>query len=835
MIRKKLIRTILGGALSVAILAAMAAPNSTSYAATGTDIQPAFTDIQQSIDTTQDLISSGPFNTQGALPVSPSNYTHAAQFKGYTIQKGIDVSQWNGSINWAKVKASGVTFAFVRVGGRYYGSGKFYVDDNYRENLKGAIAAGLDVGVYFYSQATNASEAKAEAAYTMNLISGFNINLPIVMDYEYAWEEEVGHTGKLYNAHLSRSAATTVINTFCAAVEAKGYVGMLYASKTVITDDMNISNISNKYPVWSALYSDTDTDTLTAKHSYWQYTDSGTVPGIGRATDLNFRYIKNPAAPTAIMQQTSTDSSITLKWTKVPEVYGYQIARYDESLGKFVSAGTVKGASSVTFTDKNLQDGKKYTYKVRGYYKLNSGTMYGAYTTTCTGVTIADNIENFKVAATSANAVKLSWSPITAATGYRIYRLNPTTGNYESVKTLTDSTTSTYTDQGLNAGTDYSYKIRAYTTTESGTIWHVVSDKVTSTTLPGLVSGLKVSLSTSDSISLKWNVENNVNGYLVYIWDTDTATWTKLANVKGASQTTYKHTGLTASTQYNYSVRAYYTSDDKLKFTDLCSAASAYTGPAAPSRIVTKSRSANSIGFAWSRVPSATGYLVYKYDSNRKKYIQIAKITDNKTCTYTAAGLTATTGYTFAVRAYITNDGVSGGSAPTVLKTVTTPATTSAIKYMPIGGYRCTKWNKVPGATGYIVYKYDKRAKKYTSAAKLVGETSTTYIGPAVDARYYSYTVRAYLTYNKITYYGAIASIPSSATLKLTGVINDYGVRVRRGPSTNNSIITELTKGNAVSIIGGVKKNGQTWYKISFKVGSSTVTGYVRSDLMKIK
>ena len=139
MIRKKLIRTILGGALSVAILAAMAAPNNTSYAATGTDIQPAFADIQQPIDTTQDFISSGSFNTQGALPVSPSNYTHAAQFKGYKIQKGIDVSEWNGSINWKKVKASGITFAFIRVGGRYYGSGKFYVDANYRENLLSLI------------------------------------------------------------------------------------------------------------------------------------------------------------------------------------------------------------------------------------------------------------------------------------------------------------------------------------------------------------------------------------------------------------------------------------------------------------------------------------------------------------------------------------------------------------------------------------------------------------------------------------------------------------------------------------------------------------------------
>ena len=327
MIRKKLIRTILGGALSVAILAAMAAPNNTSYAATGTDIQPAFTDIQQSIDTTQDFISSGSFNTQGALPVSPSNYTHAAQFKGYKIQKGIDVSEWNGSINWKKVKASGITFAFIRVGGRYYGSGKFYVDANYRENLKGAIAAGLDVGVYFYSQAINSSEAKAEAAYTMNLISGYNINLPIVMDYEYAWEEGVGITGRLYNANLSKSAATTVINSFCSAVEIRGYVGMLYASKSVITDDMNISNINNKYPVWSALYSDSDTDSLKAKHSYWQYSEDGTVAGIGRATDMNFRYITTPAAPASLVQQTSTDSSITLTWNKIPEVYGYQIVR----------------------------------------------------------------------------------------------------------------------------------------------------------------------------------------------------------------------------------------------------------------------------------------------------------------------------------------------------------------------------------------------------------------------------------------------------------------------------------------------------------------------------
>lgn len=835
MIRKKLIRTILGGALSVAILAAMAAPNNTSYAATGTDIQPAFADIQQPIDTTQDFISSGSFNTQGALPVSPSNYTHAAQFKGYKIQKGIDVSEWNGSINWKKVKASGITFAFIRVGGRYYGSGKFYVDANYRENLKGAIAAGLDVGVYFYSQAINSSEAKAEAAYTMNLISGYNINLPIVMDYEYAWEEGVGITGRLYNANLSKSAATTVINSFCSAVEIRGYVGMLYASKSVITDDMNISNINNKYPVWSALYSDSDTDSLTAKHSYWQYSEDGTVAGIGRATDMNFRYITTPAAPASLVQQTSTDSSITLTWNKIPEVYGYQIVRYDESQNKYVAVGTAKGASTVTFTDKNLQDGKKYTYKVRGYYKLNSRNVYGTYTDTCTGITIADNIENFKVAATSASAIRLSWSPITAATGYRIYRLNPSTGKYEAITTLTSSTTTTYTDKDLNAGADYSYKIRAYTTTESGTILHVVSNAVTGTTNPGLVSGLKVRISTSNSISIKWNQENNVNGYLVYTWDKDTATWTKIANVKGGDQTIYTHTGLKSATQYSYSVRAYYKKDGVMRYTDLCSAISAYSGPAAPAKIIAKSRSDKSISFAWSKVPAATGYLVYRYDRSSRSYILLSKITDNTTCTYTANNLKSTTSYAFAVRAYIKKDDVSGGSAYTVLKTATTPATPSAIKYMPLGGYRCTKWTPVKGASGYVVYKYDKRAKKYTAVKKLTGESSNIYIGAAVDARYYTYTVRAYLTYNKKTYYGEMSSLPVSGTPVVIGTVNDYAVRVRRGPSTNYGIITELYKGRKVYVVGGAKKNGETWYKISFKIGSKTVTGYMRSDFIKIQ
>ena len=89
-------------------------------------------------------------NPYGVATLSSTTYTHASQFKNSTVMKGIDVSEWNGSINWRKVKSSGVTFAFIRAGGRYYGSGAYFVDSKFAENVKNATAAGIDVGAYFY-------------------------------------------------------------------------------------------------------------------------------------------------------------------------------------------------------------------------------------------------------------------------------------------------------------------------------------------------------------------------------------------------------------------------------------------------------------------------------------------------------------------------------------------------------------------------------------------------------------------------------------------------------------------------------------------------------------
>ena len=764
--------------------------------------------------------------------LSATSYTHSSMFKGYTVVKGIDVSEWNGTINWTKVKASGISYAFIRVGGRYYGSGKYYEDSMYKQNIKGAIAAGLDVGVYFYSQATSTAQAKKEAAFTLDLISGYNITLPVVMDYEYAYEDGIGLTGILYDAHLSKNGAATVINAFCQAVEEKGYVGMLYASKSVLVDDINMTNVDNKYPVWLAQYNDADTYTRT--HSYWQYSDAGTVPGISYPTDMNFRYIKAPIAPELVLQSASTDSTITLTWTKVPEVYGYQVVRYDAAQDKYVSVGTSIGAGTNTFTDKGLLDGQKYKYKVRGYYKLKSGTKFGAYSPECEGITIADLVENFKGVAKGSDTISLSWSTLPAATGYRIYRSDGS-GGYQIAKTLKASDISSFTDTGLKGGHTYLYKIRAYSITQSGTIWHVLSDPISVTTGPGQVTGLKVTGTTSSSISLKWDAQVNVQGYTIYLWDSDSAVWKRIAKNTDKTNNTYTYSKLPSLTKYTFAVAAYYAKNNSYAFTDFSQAVSCFTGPGAVSGFTVSGKSYDAIRLSWKKKSGVSGYLVYQYIPASKGYKLIKKIESPSTTYYKVTGLSAGTGYSFAIKAYVTSDGANGYGDVAKLHTCTwVNAPNTSLTYTELGGYRYTKWKAVSGANGYIVYKYDKKANKYTQVKKLAGEKNTSYLSPALAADKYTYRVKAYVTYKGKTFYSTISKMPPKSTEKLLGMVNSAYINVRKGPGTSYNIITQVSTGRKVYVLGGTKAYGETWYKVTFTKNNKAITGYIHSDYIDI-
>lgn len=158
----------------------------------------------------------------GKSPFTSSTYTHNDNFSGYNIYHGIDVSKYNnnnGTIDWNKVKKAGVDFVIVRVGYRGYGkSGTLCTDPFYKTNIEGALAAGIKVGVYYFTEALTTAEAKEEAKFCIDKIKDYDITLPVAIDYEYPTDGSKP-VGRMYDAKLSKSAATANVKAFCAAVK----------------------------------------------------------------------------------------------------------------------------------------------------------------------------------------------------------------------------------------------------------------------------------------------------------------------------------------------------------------------------------------------------------------------------------------------------------------------------------------------------------------------------------------------------------------------------------------------------------------------------------------
>lgn len=218
---------------------------------------------------------------------STEQYVHNSRYSDYIIKNGIDVSKYQGVIDWNKVKSDGVEFAIIRVGYRGYTTGKLVNDEYFISNIVGAKAAGIKVGVYIFSQAITEKEAVEEAEYVLNQIADYELDLPVVIDYEYVSNGE----GRLYNAYLSVEQATAICKAFCRRVENAGYTGMVYANSSMLKYQLDADSISNEYKIWLAHY--TSQTNYSGEYDFWQYTSSGSVNGINGRVDCNFYYIKD--------------------------------------------------------------------------------------------------------------------------------------------------------------------------------------------------------------------------------------------------------------------------------------------------------------------------------------------------------------------------------------------------------------------------------------------------------------------------------------------------------------------------------------------------------------
>ena len=210
---------------------------------------------------------------------------------------GVDVSEHQGAIDWQAVAADGIDFAFVRVGNRGYTEGALYADARYAENLDGAEAAGLAVGAYFFSQATNADEAREEADFVVDLLAGRSLALPVVFDHEPV-SDGAGRAND-----LDRQTLADCMATFCERLEAAGYDTMVYGNRSDMARFCAIDGTQaaaerldealGHRPVWFAEY-DAAVPNAQFDFAIWQYTNDGSVVGISTAVDLDLLL---PAAP----------------------------------------------------------------------------------------------------------------------------------------------------------------------------------------------------------------------------------------------------------------------------------------------------------------------------------------------------------------------------------------------------------------------------------------------------------------------------------------------------------------------------------------------------------
>lgn len=193
---------------------------------------------------------------------------------------GIDVSKWNGTINWTAVKNSGVNYAIIRCGYRGSTTGALIEDPKFKANIQGATAAGIKVGVYFFSQAVNEVEAVEEASMVLNLVKGHKLSYPIFIDVEPSGGRADG---------LDKNTRTVVVNAFCKTIQNGGYTAGIYANKTWFESKMNTAALSG-YKIWLAQYAAAPTY-KTTRYDMWQYTSKGKINGINGNVDLNISYL----------------------------------------------------------------------------------------------------------------------------------------------------------------------------------------------------------------------------------------------------------------------------------------------------------------------------------------------------------------------------------------------------------------------------------------------------------------------------------------------------------------------------------------------------------------
>ena len=341
---------------------------------------------------------------------------------------GVDVSKWQGKINWKSVKNAGIDFAIIRIGFRGE-DGVIYKDDYADYNIQQADKAGLLIGVYFFSTAKTTAEATEEAKWTTDNIAGYPISYPVVYDCEGFTSQN----SRMYS--LSNSIRTENALAFLNHVKSAGYEGMFYAAKSELQGEKywDTARIESTFPIWLANFSSTpypytETPDYSGEYSIWQYTDKGSVNGITGNVDLSVSYITREKTAAKVPNSRPADTSAPSEDSKIYTSVSEQVTAKDET--NLRSEPTTN--STLVATIKNGEFVKRVGVSPIGWTKLlyNGITVY-AKTSLLTTEIISKPIENTPV----SDGFSPASGKVTAKTETNL-RSAPTTNDSQVIYTL---------------------------------------------------------------------------------------------------------------------------------------------------------------------------------------------------------------------------------------------------------------------------------------------------------------------------------------------------------------------------------------------------------------
>lgn len=604
-------------------------------------------------------------------PFTGKTYPHASSKAGKTVVLGIDISKWQDTIDWKKAKAAGVKFAFIRCGYTNLSKFNMHKDERFDQNIEGAYAAGVKVGIYYFSQAISESEAQKEANKTLEIIKPYKskITMPVVIDYE----QPAGSRIK----KVSRATGTKIMKMFCKTVSDAGYDAYIYANSYDLTLFCDVSQVSN-YGYWYAWYQANDSKskptapTYTGAYDFWQYSARGKVNGISGRVDCNFWYTgkgtaeapaptaettSKPGQVTGLTVTGSGDDYLALKWNVVSTAESYIVEGHTSSTTSFTTLATSVGN---TCKVKNLTPGTSYTIRVKAKNTKGTGSASATLTVSTTGQptsqpqaadddsgkTTEDVDEpQVKLAAPvlvsvqrTDKGVKVKWKAVEGATLYRVFRA---TGD-KDLEMVGDTAELSFLDSSVSNQTKYRYTVQCVDSATGNTVSDASNSK--SLTYFSLATPELANVTaTTTGMKLSWKAVSGAKKYRAFRKLSNG--WKNLGDVTGTSLV-----DKTAPNGSNcvYTVRC--VSKDGKSYTSSYNADGISGYYLAASKLsAVKSTAKKVLKAQWSKNASCEGYQL-RYTLSGKS--ATSKVSGAKNVTASVKGLKSGKTYSVEVRSF---------------------------------------------------------------------------------------------------------------------------------------------------------------------------------------